>query len=157
SSGLGRTLTEEFTAAGHEVHGFSRASGVDARDAVAVEAFAAGIGKPVALWVNNAGVLGPLGRIDQVDAAEMAANIEINVIGYLNGTQSFLRHRSPDGVLINVASASSTYPVASMAVYCTAKAAVHMLTVTTEQHGVRAYAVDPGPMDTVMQEQLRDA
>lgn len=155
SRGLGRALVDAFTAAGHEVHGCARSTGVDVRDAAAVDAFAMGIDRAIDLWVNNAGVIGPVGLLADLDADELAEHIETNVVGTINGTLAFLHHRAPDGVLVNVSSPASQYPHPSLAAYCTSKAAIDMFTEVVAANGVRAYAVAPGPIDTDMQAYLR--
>lgn len=153
SRGLGEGLVAAFAAAGHEVHGFARSSGVDVTDPEAVERFAADVGAPIDLWVNNAGVLGPLGP---VSAVEFRQTLEINVLGVVHGTQAFLRHRAPGGVLVNISSGAATTPYEHWGPYCASKAAVEMLTEVTVLEGhARAYAVSPGLVDTEMQAELR--
>ena len=155
SRGLGAGLVDAFAAAGHQVHGCSRSSGVDVTDSSALEAFAAGVGAPIDLWVNNAGVLGPLGPVAEVDPADVEAHLRVNVLGVLNGTQAFLRHRSPGGVLVNISSGAATNAYRHWGAYCASKAAVDMLTKVAVEEGVRAHAVSPGLVDTDMQAMLR--
>jgi len=155
SRGLGKGLVEAFRAAGHEVTGFSRSTGVDVSDAAAVESVAASVA-PIDLWVNNAGVLGPIGPLADADPTEVAHHLEVNVLGVVHGTQAFLRHRSPDGVLVNITSGAAQTPYEGWGPYCAAKAAVDMLTeVVARETGVRAYAVAPGVVDTDMQAEIR--
>jgi benzil reductase ((S)-benzoin forming) len=155
SRGLGKGLVDAFEAAGHQVRGFSRSSGVDVTDAAAVERVAAEVG-PVDLWVNNAGVLGPIGPLVDADPTDVAHHLATNVLGVVHGTQAFLRHRAPEGVLVNISSGAATQPYEGWAVYCASKAAVDMLTeVVARESGVRAYAVSPGQIDTDMQAEIR--
>lgn len=142
---------EAFAGAGHLVWGCSRSYGVDVTDPDALERFAA-LRAPIDLWVNNAGVLGPLGPVGQVDFRH---NLEVNVLGVVHGTQAFLRHKAPDGVLVNVSSGAATTPYEHWGPYCASKAAVDMLTEVTVLEGARAYAVSPGLVDTDMQAELR--
>jgi NAD(P)-dependent dehydrogenase (short-subunit alcohol dehydrogenase family) len=114
------------------------------------------------LWVNNAGVLAPIGPLAEADPAEAAANIAINVTGVLHGSALFARHvrsRPGDGVLVNISSGAGTRPYAGWGAYCAAKAAVDQLTrvVALEEaaFGLRAYAVAPGVVDTDMQAAIR--
>jgi NAD(P)-dependent dehydrogenase (short-subunit alcohol dehydrogenase family) len=155
SRGLGKGLVEAFAAAGHEVHGFSRSSGVDVTDAAAVERFAASVA-PIDLWVNNAGVLGPIGPLVDADPAEVARHLDVNVLGVVHGIQAFLRHRSRGGVLVNITSGAATKPYEGWGPYCASKAAVDMLTeIAAREAGIRAYAVAPGVVDTDMQAEIR--
>jgi NAD(P)-dependent dehydrogenase (short-subunit alcohol dehydrogenase family) len=114
------------------------------------------------LWVNNAGVLDPIGPLAEVEPADAARNISINVMGVLNGSSLFARHvrsRPGGGVLLNISSGASTTPYAGWGPYCAAKAAVDQLTrvlaLEEATHGLAAYAVAPGVIDTDMQAMVR--
>jgi benzil reductase ((S)-benzoin forming) len=114
------------------------------------------------LWVNNAGVLEPIGAIAEAAPDQVARHIEVNVTGILFGTMIFARHvrsRPGEGVLINVSSGAGSRPYAGWAAYCGAKAAVDRLTeaVALEEraNGLRPYAVAPGVIDTDMQARIR--
>lgn len=172
SRGLGAGLAEAFAAAGVAVGLCARGEPVltdgpgvvrrrvDVADAEEVERFAgevAGTLGPIDLWVNNAGILGPILPLRDADPAEVAQVLRIDVLGVVHGTQSFLRHCSDDAVLVNISSGAGTTPYAGWSAYCAAKAAVDLLTevVAIEQPAIRAYAVAPGVVDTEMQAQIR--
>ena len=138
---------------------------LDVRDASAVEAFAQEAARrlgPIDLWINNAGVLDPIGPMRDVDPAALRENLEINVLGVVHGSQSYTRHvrqRGGEGVLINVSSGAGRRPYAGWAAYCASKAAVDRLTECVQEEeqatGLRAYAVAPGVIETAMQERIR--
>lgn len=138
---------------------------VDVTDADALADFADSVIDrfgAIDLWINNAGVLAPIGPLADSDPAELARNIEINVTGVLNGSSLFARHvreRRGGGVLVNISSGAGTRPYHGWAAYCAAKAAVDQLTrvVALEEapHGLCAYAVAPGIVDTDMQAAIR--
>ena len=181
SRGIGAGLAEHFAAAGLRL-------GLCARERPARVALAANDTEPVCaavdvtdhddlasfasvvverfgridLWINNAGVLAPIGPLATAEPRQVARNIEVNVIGVLHGSAVFARHvraRPGPGVLINVSSGAATRPYVGWASYCAAKAAVDQLTrvVALEEahHGLSAYAVAPGVVDTGMQEAIR--
>ena len=140
-------------------------SAVDVTDRVGLGRFAAEVvarfGR-IDLWVNNAGLLGPMGPLREADPAELARTVDVNVTGVLNGTAVFAEHvrsRPGSGVLVNISSGAGTKPYAGWAVYCASKAAVDQLTrvVAMEEadHGLRAYSVAPGLVDTDMQTAIR--
>lgn len=141
------------------------AARLDVRDAAAVHAFAAAVEArlgPIALWVNNAGVLGPIAPLREVEPAAARLHLEVNVLGVLHGSQAFvrqLRARGGEGVLVNVSSGAAQHAYAGWSVYCAAKAAVERLTecVALEEsaHGLRAHAIAPGVIDTDMQALIR--
>jgi benzil reductase ((S)-benzoin forming) len=114
------------------------------------------------LWVNNAGVLAPIGPLAEADPSQVARNIDVNVTGVLHGSSIFARHvqsRPGGGVLINISSGAGTRPYFGWAAYGAAKAAVDQLTrvlaLEGAPYGLAAYAVAPGVIDTDMQAAIR--
>lgn len=175
SRGIGAGMARSFAAAGlqlglcarraPEVDDGALSMAVDVADAEAVQRFAdavvARFGR-IDLWVNNAGVVEPMGSLAELDPAAVARSFEINVGGVANGSAAFARHvaaRPGGGVLVNLSSGAATRPYAGWGPYCAAKAAVEQLTevVAIEEaaHGLRAYAVAPGLVDTDMQAVIR--
>ncbi len=138
---------------------------VDVADAGAVDRFCASVvdrlGR-IDLWVNNAGLLAPIGPLRDADPDEVRANVEVNVVGVLHGSATFARHvrsRPGGGVLVNITSGAASTPYAGWAAYCASKAAVDQATrvVAAEERdaGLRVYAVAPGVVDTGMQAAIR--
>jgi NAD(P)-dependent dehydrogenase (short-subunit alcohol dehydrogenase family) len=179
SRGLGAGMAARFAAAGLRLGLAARTepgppagaeavtASVDVTDAGAVDRFAAAVvdrlGR-IDLWVNNAGVLDPIGPLREADPAALAANVEVNVVGVMYGSATFARHvrsRPGGGLLVNVSSGAATTPYEGWAAYCAAKAAVDQLTrvVAAEEAGagLRAHAVAPGVVDTDMQARIRSA
>jgi benzil reductase ((S)-benzoin forming) len=138
---------------------------VDVRDADAVERFCARVADrlgPIDLWINNAGLLGPIAQLRDADPAELADTIEVNVVGVLLGCRAYARHvrsRGGGGVLVNVTSGAATKPYVGWSAYCASKAAVDHLSrvVALEEAGtgLRVHAVSPGLVDTDMQALIR--
>jgi NAD(P)-dependent dehydrogenase (short-subunit alcohol dehydrogenase family) len=172
SRGLGAGLAEAFAAAGLDLGLCARsdpatpegvgvvARRVDVADAEAVERFAAEVHDrlgPIDLWVNDAGVLGPIDLVRDADPAAVAANVSVNVLGVVHGTQAFLRHRAGAAVLVNISSGAGTNAYQGWGAYCASKAAVERFTevVALEEPDVRAYALSPGVVDTDMQAEIR--
>lgn len=153
--------TEPITPAGVEVVG----TRVDVTDADGMDAFARSVVERfgrIDLWVNNAGVLDPIGPLADADPDALRHHVDINVTGVLFGSRAFarqVRRQSGGGVLVNISSGAGTTPYQGWAAYCASKAAVDMLTevVSLEEraHGLRAFALAPGVVDTDMQAQLR--
>jgi NAD(P)-dependent dehydrogenase (short-subunit alcohol dehydrogenase family) len=143
---------------------------VDVTDREARERFAAEVVERfgrIDLWVNNAGLLGPvrpLAHLDAATAAAAARTIDVNVTGVLHGSAVFAAHvrtRPGPGVLVNVSSGAAVKPYEGWATYCASKAAVDQLTRVAEleegRNGLRAYALSPGVVDTDMQAAVRAA
>jgi NAD(P)-dependent dehydrogenase (short-subunit alcohol dehydrogenase family) len=138
---------------------------LDVSDASEVDAFCAAVVERfgrIDLWINNAGVLTPIGRVVDDDPDALRTNLETNVLGVMYGSATFARHisqRPGTGVLVNITSGAATTPYEGWAPYCASKAAVDMFTevIATEErgHGLRAYALGPGHVDTDMQALIR--
>ncbi|HEX3794909.1 MAG TPA: SDR family NAD(P)-dependent oxidoreductase [Acidimicrobiales bacterium] len=114
------------------------------------------------LWVNNAGLLHPIGPLRSADPEDAARLMAVNVTGVMHATAVFADHvrsHPGGGVLINMSSGAATTPYAGWAPYCASKAAVDQLTRTValeeREHGLAAYAVSPGLVDTDMQALIR--
>jgi len=138
---------------------------VDVTDFDALAAFADAVvdrfGR-IDLWINNAGVLDPIGPLVDAAADVVAGHVATNVTGVAYGTMLFARHvagRAGGGVLVNVSSGAAVHPYAGLAVYSATKAAVDALTAAVAEeearHGLRAHAVTPGHVDTAMQATMR--
>lgn len=177
SRGLGAGIAETLLADGLRVGVCARsapalkdgdrvvATQVDVTDGDAVERFAASVVERfgrIDLWINNAGVLEPIGPMRDVESDAFRTHMDINVTGVFHGSRAFVRHvrsRDGDGVLINISSGAGRNPYSGWAAYCTSKAAVDMLTrvidVEEREHGVRAHAVGPGIINTDMQALIR--
>jgi len=143
---------------------------LDVRDIEALEGFARRVEQRfggIDLWINNAGVLDPIGPLRDQTTRDVAENLEINVVGVVAGSQVFVRHlhrlrtQEPEraGVLVNISSGAARRPYAGWGAYCASKAAVDRLTeclqVEEAEHGLRAFSVAPGVIDTDMQAKIR--
>jgi NAD(P)-dependent dehydrogenase (short-subunit alcohol dehydrogenase family) len=140
---------------------------VDMRDEAAVEGFAdevAGRFGAIDLWINNAGVLEPVGPVRDTEVGAFREHIDINLTGVFLGSRAYVRHvrsREGSGVLINISSGAAWGGYAGWGAYCAGKAGVALLTqcVALEEaaHGLRVHAVAPGVVDTEMQTMIRAA
>jgi hypothetical protein len=137
---------------------------VDVTDAGAVEGYADAVETrfgPVTLWVNNAGVLGPIGPARDADPAEVHRALAINVGGAFVGSAAFARRarRWPPGrrVLVNIGSGAGTSVYPGWSVYGPTKAAVDHLSrhLAAEEPDLVVASVAPGVVDTDMQREIR--
>ena len=166
SRGLGAGLAERFLAHGLRVgvcarHRPSIADGdrvlalaADVTDSDAVETLCRSTVErfgQIDLWINNAGLLAPIGPLRDNDPAEIARHIEVNVTGVFNGSRTFIRHlhdRDGTGVLLNISSGAARNAYAGWSAYCAAKAAVDRMSesiaLEEAEHGLRVHAVAPG-------------
>jgi NAD(P)-dependent dehydrogenase (short-subunit alcohol dehydrogenase family) len=171
SLGIGRAIAETLAARGDRVVLVARgaealeqaaaavggeAVAFDVADAAAWPAAMERIGAVDAL-VCAAGVLGPVGAAGDIDAAEFARTLQIN----LGGTYLAIHHclpRLPDGrgAIVTFSGGGATGPLPRYDAYAASKAAVVRLTenvaAVAADRGITVNAVAPGFVATRMHE-----
>lgn len=169
--GIGLAVVQELAARGAEVTFTCRrvegtaaagpaARGVvcDATDTGGIEALVAG---GFDIVVNNAGVIGPIGRIEDVSVDDWAGNIAVNLVGAYAVVRAAVRMMQPrgGGVIVNLSSGAARRPLEGWSAYCAGKAGLAMLTRSVHLEygaaGIRVYGFAPGVVDTGMQGEIR--
>lgn len=180
SKGIGKQLAELCLEKGDSVYGIARGASnlgdtyeryahvqFDLKDIHGIDDVISGILEQIPLLsveciglINNAAMLEPLKPIEQCLADEINNHLNISLAAPMILTSSFIHHTSDMTArrkIINVSSASGSYPAPSMAAYCTSKAGINMFTqcVAIEQaaqsNPVEIIAFDPGMVDTELQ------
>lgn len=114
--------------------------------------------------INNAGSLGEVGYMGELNSSSLPAIYNINLVAPAILTNEFIgRYRGLDieKTILNVSSGAGGYPVDGWSGYCATKSALNMLSqvIAKEQEiresGIKIFAVAPGVVDTEMQEQIR--
>ncbi|MFJ4482724.1 SDR family NAD(P)-dependent oxidoreductase [Streptomyces longwoodensis] len=138
---------------------------IDVTDDASVRAAAADVAAhegAIDVLVNNAGVLGRVGPVEEYTAADMSAVLDVNVVGIVRVTHAFLPllRRSPHPVIVNVSSGMGSFGMTqdparvesqyALPLYSASKAAVTMLTTqyAKELKDVKVNAADPGQTAT---------
>jgi NAD(P)-dependent dehydrogenase (short-subunit alcohol dehydrogenase family) len=173
SRGLGAGLAAAYLSAGARLGLCARSAtpshdprvvsaALDVADEAAVERFAGEVTTrlgPIDLWINNAGLLAPIGPLAEIDGAALRQHLETNVVGVWAGSRAYLRQRrsSGGGVLVNVSSGAARKAYAGWSAYCAGKAAVDRMSEcnAVEEPWLRVHAVAPGVIDTDMQALIR--
>ncbi|WP_046321942.1 SDR family oxidoreductase [Mycobacterium sp. UM_Kg1] len=113
--------------------------------------------------VNNAGVYGPMGLLEDVDWGEWARALEINLLGTVLPCRAALPHmkNAGHGKIINLSGGGATAPMPRISAYAASKAAVVRFTETlaeeVRQDGIDVNAVAPGALNTRLLEQVLSA
>lgn len=138
---------------------------VDVTDADAVEAFAQRVTDELGdidLWINNAGVLDPIGPLRDAPVGALGTHLDVNLAGVVWGSRTFARlvhDRASPGMLVNISSGAARSVYEGWGVYCATKAAVdqlsRVLAAEEADHGLSVFAVAPGVVDTDMQALIR--
>jgi benzil reductase ((S)-benzoin forming) len=117
-----------------------------------------------AVLINNAGVVEPVARFDEIPADLLAHHFNVNVLTPMLLTRCFanaLRTKADSRLVINISSGAAKRAIAGWSAYCTAKAALEMATrvaaleAATNDPTLSVCSLAPGVVDTPMQTQIR--
>jgi len=106
------------------------------------------------ILVNNAGVYGPKGTIEEIDWEEWVRAVEINLYGSILMCRAVLPHFKAQkyGKIIQLSGGGATNPLPRISAYAASKAAVVRFAESLAEE-VREYHIDvnsiaPGPLNT---------
>lgn len=187
NQGLGRAIAEHFVRAGASVLITARGEELLERTASALRELATCPGQRVlariadvsnvehcqatvaqalaelsnpCVLVNNAGVYGPFGLIEENDWAEWVRAIEINLYGTVLMCREFLPRARANGYgkIINLSGGGATAPLPRVSAYAASKAAVVRFTETLAEEcrgsGIDINAIAPGALNTRLMDDL---
>lgn len=109
--------------------------------------------------VNNA-ALAPAGRLQNLDAGELARAYAVNAVMPL-WLMGFVLRRRPRGAqvrVVNISSGAAQRPFPGLSIYCSTKAALRMagMVAAAEADDVGVFSYEPGVVDTEMQRATRE-
>jgi NAD(P)-dependent dehydrogenase (short-subunit alcohol dehydrogenase family) len=113
--------------------------------------------------VNNAGVYGPKGLIEDVDSEEWITAIHINLISVFFMCKWILPHMKMNnaGKIINLSGGGATAPLPRISAYAASKAAVVRLTETLaeecKEYSIEINAVAPGALNTRLLDEVLES
>jgi NAD(P)-dependent dehydrogenase (short-subunit alcohol dehydrogenase family) len=117
---------------------------------------------PLDALVNNAGVIGPYGRLEALQAKDVEQLLAINVTGALICAREAVRRMSTarggkGGVIVNISSAATTLGSPNEFIaYAASKGAINAMTIGLAKEvgheGIRVNAVEPGLIETEIHE-----
>jgi len=188
SSGIGFGCARHFTQKGYHVFGSVRKQAdadrcqqelgerftpliFDVRDTEAMHKAAESVlkalnGQNLTALINNAGIAisGPL---QYVKEENVQAQFDINVVGLIKATQTFLPllggrvdNTSPPGRLINISSVASQITTPMQITYCASKYAVESITDGWRRelalYGIKVISIRPGPIESDIWQKARE-
>lgn len=174
--GIGLATVRALAIAGAEVHFTARSAASiaaaqrDLQDTKAIGhlanmtdriAMATLMDRDFDILVNNAAVIGPIGRILDVSVEDWATSIDVNLTSAFHATQLALRRMLANGggTIVNVSSGAAHRPQEGWSAYCAGKAGLAMLTRSVHMEygaeGIRVFGFAPGVVDTDMQGTIR--
>lgn len=117
----------------------------------------------VEILVNNAGVYGPLGPIEEIDWEEWVRAVQINLFGSVLMARALLPHFKSNryGKIIQLSGGGATSPLPRISAYAASKAAVVRFAETLAEEvkgmGIDVNAIAPGALNTRLLDQVLDA
>jgi len=117
----------------------------------------------VDIVVNNAGVYGPKGLIEDVDSDEWISAIHINLLSVFFMCKGILPHMKKNnaGKIINLSGGGATSPLPRISAYAASKAAVVRLTETLAEEcrefAIEINSVAPGALNTRLLEEILES
>ena len=115
------------------------------------------------ILVNNAGVYGPKGEIENVDWSEWVAAMQINVFGSVLMSRAVLPHfkKQRYGKVIQLSGGGATSPMPRISAYAVTKAAIVRYAETLAEEvrgtGIDVNAIAPGALNTRMLDEILEA
>ncbi len=110
-------------------------------------------------FINNAAVVGQLGDIGTLTQESILRTFNINVISPMlisNELMRTARQLSCQFKIIHIGTGAAHRAIAGLSLYCSSKSAIDMFYKVAFEEGVEACSVDPGVMDTRMQQEIRN-
>jgi len=159
---MGKELVGLFEAAGDTVIGLSRSNPenkpnhikCDVSELSSIENAAEEITQKygrVDLLINNAG-LGISGATECLPDEDIRHVMDTDYLGALRLSRAMLRLMPPSGKIVNISSACALFPLPYRGVYCSAKAAVSMMSYTMRMElsrfGIKVITICPGDVKT---------
>ena len=114
----------------------------------------------VQILVNNAGIYGPLGSIEDVDWAEWVRAVEINLFGSVLLCRALLPHFRANryGKIIQLSGGGATNPLPRITAYAASKAAIvrvaESIAEDVREYGIDVNAIAPGALNTRMLDEV---
>jgi NAD(P)-dependent dehydrogenase (short-subunit alcohol dehydrogenase family) len=161
---LDRALTELSRRAGAEgrvgalVADVSDQQQVDALVKAAIDRF-----PDLSILVNNAGIYGPKGRIEEVDLEAWTRTLEVNLLGSVRMARAMIPQfeRLGHGKVVQLSGGGATAPLPGLSAYAASKAAVirfaETLAVELTERGVDVNSIAPGALNTRMLDEVLQA
>jgi len=115
------------------------------------------------ILVNNAGVYGPKGPIEEVDWAEWVQAMEINLFGSILIAKALLPHFKARGYgkIIQLSGGGATAPLPFISAYAASKAAIvrfmETLAEEVKANGIDVNSIAPGALNTRLLNEVLEA
>ena len=171
-SGIGKAIAELLLKEGYAVFGYSRTNKINHPnftftkidlsnlEAVKQLEFPKGSQQDI-LLINNAGSIGEVIPLNIKKEEAIIYEYNLNIIAPTLLCNKFINtYNKNEKMIINIGSGAANKAIAAWSTYCSAKAALDMLTevIAEEKHDkLTVFSVHPGVVDTNMQGEIRNS
>ena len=113
--------------------------------------------------VNNAGIYGPKGNIDDIDIDDWKYCLDVNLMGSVNAVRYSLpiMKRNKRGKIIQLSGGGATNPMPNLTAYAVSKAAivrfVESVALEVKEYNIFINAIAPGPLNTRLLDEILEA
>jgi NAD(P)-dependent dehydrogenase (short-subunit alcohol dehydrogenase family) len=117
----------------------------------------------IQILVNNAGIYGPKGTIDELDWKEWVKTIEVNLYGSVLMCRHLIPHMKERGYgkIVQISGGGATNPLPRISAYAASKAAIirfaETLAEEMREHRIDVNAVAPGALNTRLLDEVLEA
>jgi len=179
SKGLGKALTELLLESGNVVYGFARTSSIqhenyvhvtlDLNDLDKVQAYEFPVlnEADTIILVNNAGMIGDIKRIGNIDSESIVSTYNINLISPSVLMNSFMASykdiKADEKLILNISSGAGRAPMDGWSIYCSTKSGLDMFSKVLNEEAIKdksdfkVLSLSPGLIDSQMQEEIRSS
>lgn len=114
------------------------------------------------IYLSNASVISPIAPAGQFRQEEIHAVVSVNAIAPMVLSNYLLKHFPGNHMdLVHISSGAAKRPIGHWSLYCATKALTQqffdVMEVENAENRVRVFNIDPGVIDTGMQQQLRES
>ncbi len=115
------------------------------------------------ILINNAGVYGPMGTIEEVDWDAWTRAVEINLLGSVLMCRAVLPHFKARryGKIVQLSGGGATNPLPRISAYAASKTAIvrfaETLAEETREFSIDVNTIAPGPLNTRLLDEVLDA
>jgi len=118
------------------------------------------IGSEAVFFLNNASIIEPIVKIEDLDEAAIDKTLSVNVKSTMLMTTFLLKNYNKNVLTFaNISSGAAKRALSYWSLYCSSKACIEMFfnTAESEYKHHHFFNINPGVMDTGMQKSLRDS
>ncbi|MFX0556536.1 SDR family NAD(P)-dependent oxidoreductase [Maribacter sp. CXY002] len=111
-------------------------------------------------FINNASIILPIVKIENLTYEDIERTLAVNITAATLIVKFIIRHFKTNAhSFVNISSGAAHRAISNWSLYCSSKAFMDIFfkAAQVEYPNYRFYSIDPGVIDTAMQESIRDS